>query len=547
MSQKTSSNQNVNRQYQPASEPHEQAESKGQMLMPPPLQFSIPNPIPPPHFSTSVGTAFQMKTNSNPSSGFVLQRQEPPSVDNSSSPTNEQLGEVGECNTSDLELETFLNTAVFGPQNLAPPTGGGGAGFGGFEATYTHAGGAGVLQIAVRGKVNLVNGLEFDGTTVTAGDPEFDELAAFMNTHLTPVQMGQIIPYYQYTPDEKAEGLVTFQERLTEAMEIWNSAPYSFYVHKPCWEDVSANLAVDVQVSEGDAQYAPGVANEATNDHLQITVIKEPSPGLQDTIQNQIQEYAQMSVDFDTVNTSVRAFVAPGDDQNPFDTSMTLSNNDLDWSQSGDPTEGHLFYQVFFEHDSADLDSDSTGSLDDFIATFEDSANNAITNPVQLIGHASAVGSTAYNEGLVERRMNEVKAYLHDNGFQNVTTRVASDNQADAAAEADPDSSLYESYYRRVDIIVGTGEMQNVLAHELGHVFGLDDEYIEDRGSGTRDLGQATDHDDLAGGIGANPSVFEHNDSLMSLGNEVRSLHFATFGWALKEITNVPDWKIRGG
>ena len=477
------------------------------------------------------------------SEDFVLQRAED-HVDNSSSPTNPSEGEVEECNMSDAELEQFMNTSSFGPQNLAPPTGGGGSGFGGFEATYTHSNGAGQLHIAVRAKINLVNGLEFDGSNVTAGDPEFDQLAILMNSSLTPVQMAQFIPYYQYTAEERAEGLATFQERLVEAMEIWNNTAYSFYVHKPCWEDVTSTVHVSVTATEGDAQYQPGAANESSNDHLQITVIKDPPPNLQSTIQSQLEEMAQMSIDFDQVNTDIRAFVAPGDDQNPFDSSMILSSNDLNWSQNGDPSQGHLTYQVFFDHDSDALSDRYQRRLDAFISTFEDSSTNEISNPVQLIGHASSSGSSEYNQGLVQRRLNAVSAYLHDNGFQNVVTRVSQDNQSDRVAESRPNTPDH-AWDRRVDIIVGSGEMQNVLAHELGHVFGLDDEYIEDRGSGTRDLGQNTDHNDLAGEIGANPSTFEHNDSLMSMGNEVRSMHMATFGWALKEITNVQEWKIR--
>ena len=106
------------------------------------------------------------------------------------------------------------------------------------------------------------------------------------------------------------------------------------------------------------------------------------------------------------------------------------------------------------------------------------------------------------------------------------------------------------SWLYRVDIMIGNGEEQDTIMHEMGHVFGLGDEYITDTAEPVLDsgtggvLGGETEHHDLAEEMGADPSVFEMNDSLMSVGNVVRPEHYATFGFALEDLTQIDDWQL---
>ena len=87
---------------------------------------------------------------------------------------------------------------------------------------------------------------------------------------------------------------------------------------------------------------------------------------------------------------------------------------------------------------------------------------------------------------------------------------------------------------RRVEIRIGNGERQNTVAHEMGHVFGLSDEYAE----GGRTPGQASWQDPTVTNAGvATGSKVENNDGMQSMGNQVRPQHYATFAWALNQLT----------
>jgi hypothetical protein len=198
---------------------------------------------------------------------------------------------------------------------------------------------------------------------------------------------------------------------------------------------------------------------------------------------------------------------------------------------------------VNFGHNSAALSGAAKNILRGFAADFRD-ANLDLSNPVQLVGHASSSGSDAYNLQLTQRRIDAVRNFLSSVGFTGINDRVSTDNQGEEGAAEAPE-------WRRVDLIVGSGEGQLVAAHEFGHVFGLDDEYLSNdvnpggtiTGSG-KAVGTAVDHDQMARDIGTSGAIAENNDSIMSLGNTIRGEHYATFGWALGQVTGVTEWQV---
>jgi hypothetical protein len=203
------------------------------------------------------------------------------------------------------------------------------------------------------------------------------------------------------------------------------------------------------------------------------------------------------------------------------------------------------------------LNSTSKAFLDQFITTFaddgmanksdrsttNDTVDNGVMNKVQLVGRASSGGAALLNKRLAERRAKAVYDYLKSKGFHGVNSqRVEVKGEgSDGAAE--------DASWRRVDLIVGDGRAQNVVAHELGHVFGLDDEYATNAGSLISGTGNPTGtqigHDGMATGLGAANATAENNDGIMSLGNNVRPQHYATFGNALQQITSTPEWRIK--
>jgi hypothetical protein len=137
--------------------------------------------------------------------------------------------------------------------------------------------------------------------------------------------------------------------------------------------------------------------------------------------------------------------------------------------------------------------------------------------------------------------------YLREKNFPDIDTRVTTpDNRSDEMAEGYPDTENNAEAFRRVEIVVGKGDLQNTVSHEFGHVFGLLDEYVTDasspQGTGTP-AGTVVGHSGLSENIGAGRVQAERSANMMSLGNEVRAQHYGPFGWALGQLTS-KNWRI---
>ena len=95
--------------------------------------------------------------------------------------------------------------------------------------------------------------------------------------------------------------------------------------------------------------------------------------------------------------------------------------------------------------------------------------------PIKVIGRASATGDPARNQTLSEQRARAVASYLQANGLTGSIDRVTE-------VGAGTEGATEDAEWRRVDIIVGSGEAQNTAAHEFGHMIGLGDEYAAPAG-----------------------------------------------------------------
>jgi hypothetical protein len=87
---------------------------------------------------------------------------------------------------------------------------------------------------------------------------------------------------------------------------------------------------------------------------------------------------------------------------------------------------------------------------------------------------------------------------------------------------------------------VGDGKVQTAASHEMGHMFGLDDEYP---GSGKYAPGQKTEHTDFADKAGFKGVQHARSDSIMGSGTNVDAHHYVTFLDALKVVTGMPEWE----
>jgi hypothetical protein len=89
-------------------------------------------------------------------------------------------------------------------------------------------------------------------------------------------------------------------------------------------------------------------------------------------------------------------------------------------------------------------------------------------------------------------------------------------------------------------VVVGDGKVQTASAHEMGHMFGLDDEYT---GAGNYTPGHKTEHTDFADKAGFKGVQHARSDSIMGSGTNVRPHHYVTFLDALKVVTAIDEWE----
>ncbi len=163
----------------------------------------------------------------------------------------------------------------------------------GFEASYNPM--AGVLNVTVRGKVRFAD-------TLSASGGKFSSPNSFMNTAgfmpimnaLPPEVQARILPYFQWTETQKQIHMVRFRENLRAATELWQDTGMSLQVNEPGWEDITAVPNIHLDITEGDATHqttSAGATDESSSDHLQVEIVKQPTPDEAAEIQRIITEY----------------------------------------------------------------------------------------------------------------------------------------------------------------------------------------------------------------------------------------------------------------
>ncbi|HEU5315346.1 MAG TPA: OmpA family protein, partial [Chloroflexota bacterium] len=362
-----------------------------------------------------------------------------------------------------------------------------------------------LLMIEVRTGITFTDGLSIDASNVITANHTDLAQAALDGMSLPAADRAAFVADFTWTDPQKE----AFSDQLQARVEGAWSAQFLFGCTRPGWESMFAVPIVDVDVHEGAV---------GDGDHLQTTTYKVPDGG----------------------TYSVGAFVQSQGDQDPFNNQLVMSSTDVDET----PLDQSLLRKtVLFAHDSAVLTPDAISLLRAFERDFQD-ANLDLTNPVELTGHASSPGDEEYNSRLAQRRIDAVRDQLSAFGFTGINERVTTQNLGEEGATEDAE-------WRRVDLVVGSGEGQLVAAHEFGHVFGLMDEYVSNdvnpggsiTGSGSA-VGTAVGHDAMAKAIGTSGAVAENNDDIMSLGNAVQPKHYATFGWALAQVTGIDEWIV---
>lgn len=342
--------------------------------------------------------------------------------------------------------------------------------------------------------------------------PDFAADAAAINANIADpaARIAEVNANWRWSPAESAQW---GQDYATQAAGVWGG---QHYFTSDRWDDLFANVLVRMDVHTG----------HRANDHTKATVFKVPpgsgaGPGA-------------------VVNSGAGA----------------TGNTGTFTSSALGATSDYLNYSLQFPKDSASLQQATSTSqsaagdrgdqhLDKLIIDFQ-RATPGGGAPITVTGHASASGDAAANQRLSQRRADAVADHLRSHGQQIAGSRITVHAVGDQGATPDPS-------FQRVDIQVGDGRAQVTMAHETGHMFGLDDEYSSPPGgiapgAGTPgQIGQRTAHGNLpAMGGGVPPAVFENNDNIMSVGNVVRPQHYVTFLEALNAVAT-PETFHYGG
>jgi outer membrane protein OmpA-like peptidoglycan-associated protein len=376
-------------------------------------------------------------------------------------------------------------------------------GLGGFNVKYDPTDQR--LTLALRVGIEYKNALAmipFTGIVMPL-TPDFAADAAAVTANFPDVtaRTAEVTTNWQWNAGEDTQW---GQDYATQAAGVWGGQ-HHFVSDR--WDDLFADVVVSMDVHTG---------HRAT-DHCKATVFKVPA--------------GSTSGPGAVVNSGATATSATG----------TFTSSALG------ATSDFLNYSLQFPSGSASLQQAVSTSqqaagdrgdqhLDKLIVDFQrgtPTGGAAIT----VTGHSSATGSPDANMTLSRRRADAVANYLRTRGQQIASTRITVEAVGDQGATADPS-------FQRVDIRVGDGRPQVTMAHETGHMFGLDDEYASPPGgiapgAGTPGtIGTRTAHGNLpAMGGGVQPAVFENNDNIMSVGNVVRPQHYVTFLEALNAVT----------
>jgi outer membrane protein OmpA-like peptidoglycan-associated protein len=196
---------------------------------------------------------------------------------------------------------------------------------------------------------------------------------------------------------------------------------------------------------------------------------------------------------------------------------------------------------ILFANNKTDIPAADRDKLQ-FLGTYLSRINNPKFE-INIVGHASKTGKEKDNQGLSEQRAQAVAGVLTGAGagHHKITASGVGQTGADATDQ-----------WRKVEITsaipAGWQNMQDVTAHEFGHMLGLGDEYA------TSTSGPTATHYDLvkkAFGQAYADQVAKRGDtdygSIMEGGSDVRIQHYVTIWSGFAEATlkaAVPDPKF---
>jgi hypothetical protein len=132
---------------------------------------------------------------------------------------------------------------------------------------------------------------------------------------------------------------------------------------------------------------------------------------------------------------------------------------------------------VFFDWDRADLSAQALNTVQQAASAFKTRGSAQIT----ATGHTDTSGSEAYNMALSLRRANTVKNALMQEGVPAQAISVVGRGEANPLVATG--DGVREPQNRRVEIVVGGGQVSNVFSDPRSYCKALSDKWREYRTS----------------------------------------------------------------
>lgn len=328
----------------------------------------------------------------------------------------------------------------------------------------------------------------------------------FAGHRWTPKQLSDM----KWPPEERKTWAARFSKAVGDG---WSSKKLQFQLQDPAYEPYRARCVVTTQTVDKP---------EDANTRITAQWVPRDAPRLRSSVDGRTAE---------------------------------LDARDVDQDETHKVRPSQIVHQVpGFEHDSAAITPAVESGIGGFTAEFrrQRGTGGQLAVPdadidLRVIGRSTRRGATAHNQDLGQQRAAAVATRLRAD-LSMPQTKAFSRGEKNASDE---------EHFRRIDIFATTGDTksvtQNVAAHEAGHMFGLDDEYLDeapeegfgkprfpgDRPGHDADV-RATLGDKAADELMVQPS---NSPSIMSTGSEVRAGHYVYFVQKLNEITDV-SWTV---
>jgi hypothetical protein len=381
------------------------------------------------------------------------------------------------------ERDTFVQAGKKGPVTYNPSDRNADNYYGGFDVAYDP--GSQALDVIVKGAIEYLPGMILKSGLAEAKEKSTEAAtAADVINALPAADRPAEVKKWQWSKaggpdaDDEKTFLADFKSQVTT---MW-SGKHAFHCSKKYWEDLGAETKVDVQVTEG----AKGAA-----DHMKMNIFKIPKA---------------MNVTKANVGRTDKPKGAFG--------------NTLTMNSSGTQTKAFnkLVRDIGFDPGTNTLTTAAKAELTKLGGEMPNAPADATIAADDVTAKVPGADDAAR-----QARFTAVRDALTATGMSPGRVKFEAAGTGDGGT-----------------VMVGDGRNRSSAAHEMGHMFGLDDEYP---GTGKYAAGQKTEHTDFVDKAGFKGAQHARSDSIMSSGANVRPHHYATFLDALKIVSGMNEWE----